>query len=56
MMAVYAYQQNDRGGASTGYVRYNVSPDVGQSVAPGEVITVSGQAFHRGAAHACASV
>ena len=52
-MAGYSYQQNDYDGASAGYVRYSVSPDLNRTVAPGEVITITGEAYHRQYAHAC---
>lgn len=40
-MATYAYQQNYYA-AAEGYVKYNVSPDLGTPVAPGEKVTFSG--------------
>ena len=44
----YAYQQNMFDGASYGYVKYNISPDLGTVVSPGTTITITGQAFdHR---------
>ena len=53
MTAAYPYQQNDFEGPGEGYVRYSVRPDLGGAVAAGEVISVSGQAYHRSWAHAC---
>ena len=44
-MATYAYQQNYYDGASAGYVKYNISPDFGTPIAPGEVVTVTGIAY-----------
>lgn len=44
-MAGYKYQQNFYDGASAGYVKYNITPDFGTCLAPGETFTVTGQAF-----------
>lgn len=49
-MASYKYQLNTFGGAAEGYVKYNISPDAGICVAPGESVTVTGQAYRRDAA------
>lgn len=49
-MATYKYQQNLFDGASAGYVKYNISPDFGTPVAPGETITITGQAYSRDSA------
>ena len=46
-MADYKYQQNLFEGASYGYVKYNITPDFGTPVAPGEMITITGQAYCR---------
>ena len=46
-MADYKYQQNLYEGASYGYVKYNITPDFGTPVAPGEMITITGQAYCR---------
>lgn len=40
-MATYAYQQNFFT-ASEGYVKYNISPDFGNYIAPGETVTITG--------------
>lgn len=44
-MATYKYQQNLFEGSSYGYVKYNITPDFGTPVAPGEMITITGQAY-----------
>ena len=41
-MATYAYQQNMFDGASAGYVKYNISPDLGTVVSAGTTITITG--------------
>lgn len=46
-MATYKYQLNLFSGASEGYVKYNITPDLGTYVAPGESVTVTGQAYSR---------
>lgn len=46
----YKYQQNLYEGAAQGYVKYDISPAPGTYVAPGERVTISGQAYHRDAA------
>ena len=46
----YKYQANAFDGASAGYIKYNISPDTGETVAPGETITVTGEAYYRDAA------
>ena len=51
MAESYKYQQNDYDGASVGYVQYNISPDFGRPVAPGEKIVVTGRAWHKRYAH-----
>ena len=43
----YAYQQNVWDGASYGYVKYNISPDLGTIVSAGTTITITGQAFFK---------
>jgi hypothetical protein len=43
----YAYQQNMFDGASYGYVKYNISPDLGTVVSPGTTITITGQAYFK---------
>ena len=49
-MATYKHQLNLYGGSSEGYVKYNISPEIGTYVAPGESVTVTGQAYSRDAA------
>ena len=49
-MATYKYQQNLYDGASEGYVKYNITPEPGTYVSPGERVTISGQAYRRDAA------
>ena len=46
-MATYKYQQNVFEGASYGYVKYNITPDIGTPIAPGETVTITGQAFSK---------
>ena len=46
-MATYAYQQNMFDGASAGYVKYNISPDLGTVVSAGTTITITGQAYFK---------
>lgn len=46
-MATYKYQQNLYDGAAEGYVKYNITPAPGTYVAPGESVTISGQAYWR---------
>ena len=41
-MATYAYQQNMFDGASEGYVKFNISPDLGTVVSAGTTITITG--------------
>ena len=41
----YAYQQNFYDGASYGWVKYDISPAFGEYVAPGDQITITGQAY-----------
>lgn len=43
----YAYQQNVWDGASYGYVKYNISPDLGTIVSAGTTITITGQAYFK---------
>ena len=43
----YAYQQNIWEGASYGYVKYNISPDLGTPVSAGTTIIVTGQAYFK---------
>lgn len=50
-MATYAYQQNMFDGASYGYVKYNISPDLGTVVSAGTTITVTGQAYFKNRAN-----
>ena len=40
-MATYKYQQNFAT-SSNGYVKYNITPDFGNYIAPGETVTVTG--------------
>ena len=47
----YAYQQNMFDGASYGYVKYNISPDLGTVVSPGTTITITGQAYFKNRAN-----
>lgn len=47
MAETYAYQQNFYEGASVGYVKYNVTPDLGTPVAPGETIVFTGVAYSK---------
>lgn len=46
----YKYQTNAFDGADEGYLKYNISPDLTGTVAPGETITISGEAYYRDAA------
>lgn len=46
----YKYQQNLYNGAAQGYVRYDITPAPGTYLAPGERVTISGQAYYRDAA------
>ena len=46
-MATYLYQQNLYEGASHGYVKYNITPDFGTPISPGETVTITGQAFSK---------
>lgn len=41
----YSYQQNIWEGASYGYVKYNISPDIGTPISPGTTVIVTGQAY-----------
>lgn len=43
----YAYQQNMWDGASYGYVKYNITPDLGTVVSAGTTITITGQAYFK---------
>lgn len=45
-MPTYAYQLNFFEGASHGYVKYNISPDFGTPIAPGEPVTITGQMYN----------
>lgn len=46
MAVTYKYQQNFYGGASSGYVKYNIAPDIyATRLADGETFTVTGQAY-----------
>ena len=47
----YAYQQNMFDGASYGYVKYNISPDLGTVVSAGTTITITGQAYFKNRAN-----
>ena len=47
----YAYQQNVWDGASYGYVKYNISPDLGTVVSAGTTITITGQAYFKNRAN-----
>lgn len=46
-MATYKYQQNVFEGASYGYVKFNITPDIGTPISPGETVTITGQAFSK---------
>lgn len=46
-MATYKYQQNMFDGAAEGYVKYNITPDFGESLAVGSVIYISGLMYWR---------
>lgn len=46
-MATYKYQQNVFEGSSYGYVKYNITPDLGTPIAPGETVTITGQAYSK---------
>ena len=50
-MATYKYQQNMFDGASEGYVKYNITPDLGTVVSAGTTITITGQAYHKNRAN-----
>ena len=50
-MATYNYQQNIWEGASYGYVKYNISPDLGTPVSAGTTITIVGQAYFKNRAN-----
>ena len=56
MMATYAYQQNMFDGASEGYVKFNISPDLGTVVSAGTTITITGQAYHKSRANKCIEI
>lgn len=47
-MATYKYQQNFYDGSSAGYVKYNISPDLGTYISPGESFTITGQVYCKG--------
>lgn len=47
----YAYQQNMFDGASYGYVKYNITPDLGTVVSAGTTITITGQAYFKNRAN-----
>ena len=47
------YQQNDAFGASYGYVKYSVTPDLGEGVCPGETVTIQGTAYSSTGAIRC---
>ena len=44
-MATYKYRQNLSGGASAGYVEYNIAPDFGTVLAPGETFEITGKIY-----------
>lgn len=44
-MATYKYQQNLPGGSSAGYVQYNITPDFGAVLAPGESFEITGKIY-----------
>ena len=44
-MATYKYQQNLPGGSSAGYVQYNITPDFGAVLAPGETFEITGKIY-----------
>jgi hypothetical protein len=46
-MATYKYQQNMFSGSSEGYVQYNISPDFGTRLLPGDSFTISGKLYSR---------
>lgn len=56
MMATYAYQQNMFDGASEGYVKFNISPDLGTVVSAGTTIIITGQAYHKSRANKCIEI
>ena len=43
----YAYQQNIWEGASYGYVKFNISPDLGTPVSAGTTVTITGQVYFK---------
>ena len=43
----YKYQANAFDGAAAGYLKYNISPDLSGTVAPGETIAITGEAYWR---------
>lgn len=44
-MATYKYRQNLSSGASAGYVQYNITPDFGTVLAPGETFQITGKIY-----------
>ncbi|MBQ3575506.1 MAG: hypothetical protein IJA26_07535, partial [Clostridia bacterium] len=44
-MATYKYQQNFYEGASAGYVQYNITPDFGAVMAPGDTFEITGKMY-----------
>lgn len=46
-MATYKYTQFGGNSVKDAYVKYNISPEFGTLIFPGDVITISGQAFAR---------
>ena len=43
----YAYQLNLPGGASAGYIQYNISPDFDSAMGIGDTFTISGKAYRK---------
>ena len=41
----YAYQQNLNGGASRGYIEYNVTPAIGQPIGVGDTLSINGEMY-----------
>lgn len=41
----YAYQQNLNGGASRGYIKYNITPAIGQPIGVGDTLSINGEMY-----------